>query len=49
MGHLGKMGVPEKWTIVVNSSMNHSTGESIQLDNLEGANNADRIINLNQD
>jgi glycosyltransferase involved in cell wall biosynthesis len=46
---LEKMRVPEKCTIVVNSSINHSTGESIQLDNLEGANNADRIINLNQD
>jgi glycosyltransferase involved in cell wall biosynthesis len=43
------MEVPEQWTIVVNSSINHSTGESIQLDNLKGANNADRIINLNQD
>jgi glycosyltransferase involved in cell wall biosynthesis len=44
---LKKMKVPEKWTIVVNSSINHSTGERIQLDNL--ANNANRIINLDQD
>ena len=45
---LEKMKVPENWTIVVNSSRNHSTGERIQLDSL-GANNANRIINLDQD
>ena len=45
---LEKMKIPENWTIVVNSSRNHSTGERIQLDSL-GANNANRIINLDQD
>ena len=45
---LEKMNLPENWTIVVNSSRNHSTGERIQLDSL-GANNANRIINLDQD
>jgi len=44
---LEKMKVPENWTIVVNSSVNHSTGERIQLDGL--ANDASNIINLNQD
>jgi hypothetical protein len=38
-GYLEKDG----WTIVVNSSVNHTTGERIRLDNLEN------IINLNQD
>ena len=47
-----KMKVPENWTIVINSSVNHTTGERIQLDNLEsvkGANENHRIINLSQD
>ena len=36
-----KMKVPENWTIVINSSVNHTTGERIQLDNpksVKGAN-----------
>ena len=44
---LEKMKVPENWTIVVNSSVNHSTRERIQRDGL--ANDASNIINLNQD
>lgn len=49
---LGKMRIPENWTIVINSSVNHSTGERIRLDNLkntENKNNANTIINLNHD
>lgn len=49
---LGKMSLPDKWTIVVNSSINHSTSETIRLDNLESTkstNNVYGIINLNQD
>jgi glycosyltransferase involved in cell wall biosynthesis len=45
---LEKMKVPENWTIVVNSSINHSTGERIQLDSLANK-KANHIINLNQD
>jgi glycosyltransferase involved in cell wall biosynthesis len=47
-----KMKVPENWTIVINSSVNHTTGERIKLDNLasvKGANENRRIINLSQD
>ena len=47
-----KMRVPDNWTIVINSSVNHTTGERIQLDNLtnaQGANENHRIINLSQD
>lgn len=47
-----KMKVPENWTIVINSSVNHTTGERIQLDNpksVKGANENHRIINLSQD
>ena len=47
---LGKMRIPDNWTIVINSSVNHSTGERIRLDNLkniENKNNAKTIINLN--
>jgi glycosyltransferase involved in cell wall biosynthesis len=40
---LGKMRMPENWIIVINSSVNHTTGERIRLDNLEN------IINLNHD
>ena len=46
-----KMKVPYNWTIVINSSVNHTTGERIQLDNLtsvKGANGNHRIINLSQ-
>lgn len=49
---LGKMRIPDNWTIVINSSVNHSTGERIRLDNLkntENKNNANAIINLNHD
>jgi glycosyltransferase involved in cell wall biosynthesis len=45
---LEKMMVPENWTIVVNSSINHSTGERIQLDSLANK-KANHIINLNRD
>ena len=45
---LEKMKVPEKWTIVVNSSINHSTGERIQLDSLANK-KVNHIINLNRD
>jgi glycosyltransferase involved in cell wall biosynthesis len=48
---LGKMRIPENWTIVINSSVNHSTGERIQLDNIESirnTSNTNGIINLNQ-
>lgn len=47
-----KMRVPDNWTIVINSSVNHTTGERIRLDNLTSVNGADgnrRIINLSQD
>jgi glycosyltransferase involved in cell wall biosynthesis len=47
-----KMKVPYNWTIVINSSVNHTTGERIQLGNLmsvKGANGNHRIINLSQD
>ncbi len=40
---LRKMRIPDNWTIVINSSVNHTTGERIRLDNLGN------IINLNQD
>jgi glycosyltransferase involved in cell wall biosynthesis len=49
---LGKMRILDNWTIVINSSVNHSTGERIRLDNLkytENNNNANAIINLNHD
>jgi glycosyltransferase involved in cell wall biosynthesis len=47
-----KMRVPDNWTIVINSSVNHTTGERIQLDNLAGVKGANvnrRIINLGQE
>jgi glycosyltransferase involved in cell wall biosynthesis len=47
-----KMKVPNNWTIVINSSVNHTTGESIQIDNLtsvKGTNGNHRIINLSQE
>jgi glycosyltransferase involved in cell wall biosynthesis len=47
-----KMKLPYNWTIVINSSVNHTMGERIQLGNLtsvKGANGNHRIINLNQD
>jgi glycosyltransferase involved in cell wall biosynthesis len=47
-----KMRVPDNWTIVINSSVNHTTGERIRLDNLtnaQGGNENQRIINLSQD
>jgi glycosyltransferase involved in cell wall biosynthesis len=44
-----KMRVPDNWTIVINSSVNHTTGERIQLDNLTSVKGADRKINLSQD
>ncbi len=40
---LRKMRMPDGWTIVINSSLNHTTNERIRLDNLEN------IINLNHD
>jgi len=40
---LRKMRIPDGWTIVINSSLNHTTNERIRLDNLEN------IINLNHD
>jgi glycosyltransferase involved in cell wall biosynthesis len=46
-----KMRVPDNWTIVINSSVNHTTGERIRLDNLtsvKGTNENHRIINLGQ-
>jgi glycosyltransferase involved in cell wall biosynthesis len=46
-----KMRVPDNWTIVINSSVNHTTGERIQLDNLmsiKDTNGKHRIINLSQ-
>jgi glycosyltransferase involved in cell wall biosynthesis len=45
---LEKMKVPQNWTIVVNSSINHSTGERIQLDSLANE-KTDHIVNLNRD
>jgi glycosyltransferase involved in cell wall biosynthesis len=47
-----KINVPDNWTIVINSSVNHTTGEKIKLDNLaseKGTNAKCRIINLSQD
>jgi glycosyltransferase involved in cell wall biosynthesis len=44
-----KMRVPDNWTIVINSSVNHTTGERIQLDNLTSVKGASRKINLSQD
>ena len=47
-----KMNVPDNWTIVINSSVNHTTGEMIRLDNLtsvKGANRSYRIINFGHD
>jgi glycosyltransferase involved in cell wall biosynthesis len=47
-----KMRVPDNWTIVINSSVNHTTLETIQLDNLtsvKDANGNHRIINLSQE
>jgi glycosyltransferase involved in cell wall biosynthesis len=49
---LEKMEIPDNWTIVINSSVNHSTGEKVRLDNLRSTrhtNGAHRIINLSQD
>lgn len=46
-----KMKLSDNWTIVINSSVNHSTGEKIQLDKLvdaKGAYREHRIINLSQ-
>jgi glycosyltransferase involved in cell wall biosynthesis len=40
---LRKMRIPDNWTIVISSSVNHTTGERIRLNNLGS------IINLNQD
>jgi glycosyltransferase involved in cell wall biosynthesis len=47
-----KMKVPDNWTIVINSSVNHTTDERIQLDNLtsvKGINGNHRLINLSQE
>ena len=47
-----KMRVPDNWTIVISSSVNHTTGERIRLDNItsaQGTNGNRRIINLSQD
>ena len=47
-----KMRIPDNWTIVINSSVNHTTSERIQLDNLmraKGANGNHKIINLSQE
>ena len=44
-----KMEVPDNWTIVINSSVNHTTGERIRLDNLTSAQGVNRKINLSQD
>jgi glycosyltransferase involved in cell wall biosynthesis len=44
-----EMRVPDNWTIVISSSVNHTTGERIRLDNLTSAQGANRIINLSQD
>jgi glycosyltransferase involved in cell wall biosynthesis len=49
---LGKMRIPDNWTIVINSSVNHSTGERIRLDNITDTgnkSNANSIVNLNHD
>jgi glycosyltransferase involved in cell wall biosynthesis len=47
-----KMKVPNNWTIVISSSVNHTTGETIRLDDLTSKKNTNenhRIINLSQD
>jgi hypothetical protein len=44
-----KMRVPDNWTIVINSSVNHTTGEKIRLDNLTNVNGNSRIMNLSHD
>ena len=44
-----KMRVPDNWTIVISSSVNHTTGERIRLDNLTSAQCAYRKINLSQE
>jgi glycosyltransferase involved in cell wall biosynthesis len=44
-----KMKVPNSWTIVINSSINHTTGEKIRLDNLTNVNGNSRIMNLSHD
>jgi glycosyltransferase involved in cell wall biosynthesis len=49
---LGKMSIPQDWTIVINSSVNHITGERIRLNNIENTkdtSNSNGIINLNRD
>jgi glycosyltransferase involved in cell wall biosynthesis len=49
---LRQMRIPDKWVIIVNSSVNHSTGERIRLERFaskKSKNNVHRIINLNQD
>jgi glycosyltransferase involved in cell wall biosynthesis len=49
---LDKMRIPENWTLVINSSVNYSTGERVQLDNLTSirhTNGIHKIINLSQD
>ena len=48
---LGEMRIPDNWTIVINSSVNHSTGERIRLDNLkniENKNNAEALLELDR-
>jgi glycosyltransferase involved in cell wall biosynthesis len=46
---LKKMKVPENWTIVLCSSVNHSTDERIRIDSLEQTNSNSSIINLDKD
>jgi glycosyltransferase involved in cell wall biosynthesis len=46
---IDKMRVPDNWTIVINSSVNHTTGERIQLDNLTSVKGTNRKINLSQE
>jgi glycosyltransferase involved in cell wall biosynthesis len=49
---LGKMSIPDNWTIVINSSVNHSTGERIRLESITDTgnkSNANSILNLNHD
>jgi glycosyltransferase involved in cell wall biosynthesis len=46
---LEKMTVPQNWIIVVNSSINHSTGERIPLNSLANKDKSSHIINLNLD
>jgi glycosyltransferase involved in cell wall biosynthesis len=44
-----KTRVPDNWTIVINSSVNHTTGEKIRFDNLINVDGNSRIMNLSHD